>query len=154
MEFEQIKKSIYYTDNGIFRNIYSCNLKLNDWNKWIDVVNSNFKLDFKSYKTNESKDKIVFEDIKKFWDGIDLDGFMASIFINDFQINCFFNGINDFEADIDALEILNEDQHKSIINFMIITSKCFDKSVFLEHDFTDSEEKRILEVKSDYIKYF
>ena len=91
MEWKNIKDIIYNVDDGKFRNIICYDLTINDWENWIDFVNVNYKVSFKSYQTQKVKDKILFTDIKDYWEGREEYGFMASIYIQDVQVNCFFN---------------------------------------------------------------
>ncbi|KGO92213.1 hypothetical protein [Flavobacterium subsaxonicum] len=147
MDWKNIKDKFYYIDNGKFRNIICYDLTLNDWEKWINFVNINYKVSFKSYQTQVVKDYIVLTDIKEYWEGLNEYGFMASIYIEDVQINCFFNDSSDLDNDIDAFEINKVEQHNTIVKYISNISKCLNKKVYLERDdFEDDDSKILIEV--------
>lgn len=153
MEWANIKDKVYYTDNGYFRRIISYNLTLEDWENWINFVNTNYKVVFKSYQSQETTDKISLSDIKSYWEGKEQDGFMASIYLENVQINCFFNGSDDLDNDIDATEVNKIEQHYIILEYMKDISKCLNKKIFLEKDYYEEDLKILIEVDKHGIIY-
>lgn len=154
MEWTKIKDKIYYTDNGRFRNIICYNLTLEDWGKWVDFVNTNYNVNFKSYKTQNIKNKISLDDLQNFWNGDDVDGFMATIFIENVQINCFFNVSDHLDNDIDVFEISEIRQHEIIIEYIKNVSGCIDRNVYLTKDDYEDEPRKLIEVYKKNIVYY
>jgi hypothetical protein len=123
--WEKIKKDLYFVD-GSFRDIYINNITENQWAKWVDYVNENFKISWNNCN------KIDFEVIKSNWKE-NVHPEMAKIFIkNNIQVNCHFFG--DFENDIDPNEIQNIDDHNCIINYMRNISEILDANVYLSSE--------------------
>jgi hypothetical protein len=122
--WEQIKEEIYFVDGSLI-DIYINNISEEQWEKWIDYVNDNYKVEW------NDRDRIDFETIKNSWER-NVHPALAKIFIGHIQINCHFFG--DFENDIDPSEIKSMSDHERIIDYMKNVSEILDANVYLSSE--------------------
>jgi hypothetical protein len=70
MHWTKLKEQIYFED-GSWRDIYVLNTTARDWEKWVDLVNRKYQVEFWDVKTNLRTDKIDFIIVKEYWDSSD-----------------------------------------------------------------------------------
>lgn len=154
INWNYLKLNIYNRNDSEFRNICAYDMDINLWKNLIIHLNESYnKIEFKSYKTGITTDKIYYDDILKFWQGIDIDGFQCSILIGDIHFNCYFNKMELLEFDIDVFEFNHLEQHNITLNFMKGISKVINKDIFLETDDYTNNEKKLILVANGIEKY-
>jgi len=68
MEWSELKERVYYVD-GFWRDIYVLNTSIEDWLKWKNMVEENFKLSVYYSKSNLMTDSIDISYIHQYWKG-------------------------------------------------------------------------------------
>lgn len=128
-----MKEKIYFED-GSFRDIYAFKITLEDWEKWINFVNQNYKVEFSCGETEKKSSLIDFSSVKKFWS--EDKGFInfAIVKIGGININCHFFTPEEFENDILPKEFKSFDDHKFLIDYLEQVSRIFNKKVFLTEE--------------------
>ena len=149
MNWKEIKNKIYYWD-GSWRDIYIHETNHQDWGKWIDFVNSNFKIDWYNGKTESDDNKIDFEVIQEYWNGKHDYCSTAKVYIDKIQINAHFFDDTEIENDIDPREFNSIDDHNRLIDFMTKLSKSLNKSVYLTPE--NCPEIRLIKVNGDSVE--
>jgi hypothetical protein len=149
MNWHLLKEEIYYED-GSLRDIYIFDTSPNDWKKWVELVNKQYKVDFYNGQNQQTTERIEFEAIETLWSGKTdlLSG--ATVFINNFQIKCYFFGWEEFENDICPKEIKSEDDHIQLLNYLKAISTHLDKKVILTAE--NMREVVLIEVVKDKVK--
>jgi hypothetical protein len=149
MNWHLLKEEIYYED-GSLRDIYIFDTSPNDWKKWVELVNKQFRVAFYNGQTQQTTDRIDFEVIELLWSGkTDLLNW-ATVFINEFQIKCYFFARKEIENDICPREIKSEDDHIQLLNYLKAISAHLDKRVVLTAE--NSREDVLIKVKKDKVE--
>ena len=148
MSWDKLKEEIYIWD-GSWRDIYIADTTKDDWSKWVDFVNSNYKVDWFNGKTNQDEDKVDFRIILELWNGNDDLRSTAKIFIDQIQINSHFFTDQEIESDIDPREFNSIDDHNKLITFMNGLSKCLSRRVMLTPE--NQHEIILLTVDTDNV---
>jgi hypothetical protein len=87
MNWNQLKNKIYAWDGG-WLDIYVHDTSSKDWEKWTQLVNQNFKIDWYNGKTEKDESKIDFSVILDYWGGNHDLCSTAKVFIgNNIQVN-------------------------------------------------------------------
>jgi len=149
MNWDEIKNKIYYWD-GSWRDIYVHETNHQDWEKWTDFVNSNYKIEWNIFETESNRNKIDFQIIKDYWSGTGDNCSTAKVFIDKIQINAHFFDDSEIENDIDPREFNSIDDHQKLIDFMTSLSKTLDKSVYLTPE--NCPEIRLIKVNGDSVE--
>ena len=139
--WNKIKKEIYFVD-GSLRDIFVNNITETEWEKWINYVNENYKInwnglnkiDYKKIKENRTKN---------------IQSETANIFIGKIQLNNHF--FCDFENDIDPKEINTEHDHNNIIKYMKNISEIFYKEVYLTEE--NCSDNYLIKIYKEIIEY-
>jgi hypothetical protein len=152
-DWEFLKKNIYNTDKGEFRNILVYDMKLKDWNIFVDYLNT-YNISFKDYQSELLYNKIDIEKLIEFWNGINEDGYMCKIVIEKININCFFNTIDFIEMDIDCSEFNSINEHAIFIDFLKKASAKLNKTIYVEKDTYNEEAKTLIEVTEEKVLIF
>ena len=148
MDWDELKREIYLWD-GSWRDIYIPDTTKEDWSKWVDFVNSNYKIDWFNGKTEQDENKVDINLILELWDGnYDLRS-TAHIFIDHIQINSHFFHDEAIENDIDPREFNSIDDHNKLIGFMKGLSKCLSRKVILTPE--NQHEIILLTVDADSV---
>jgi hypothetical protein len=66
MDWQQLKKEIYYCDESL-RDIYVHNTTKDDWQIWADFVNENYKTVFHIHETEVKSGKVNLQRVFDFW---------------------------------------------------------------------------------------
>ncbi len=150
MNWTELKKAIYCWD-GSWRDIYVLGTTAEDWKKWIEYVNKNYKIDWYNGKTNKDEIKIDFNVILEYWNGNHDLCPTAKVFINRIQANAHFFDENVIENDIDPREFSTIDDHNKLIKYMIELSILLDKEIILTPE--NKQEIILLKVNKENIEY-
>lgn len=130
MNWKTLKSEIYYWD-GSWRDIYVKNTKLEDWKRWIDLVNENYRIDWYNGKTNLSETKIKVDVIKEYWNGNGDLCSTANVYLDNLQLNAHFFDESEIENDIDPREFKSLDDHEKLIEYLKAISKVCKKEVIV-----------------------
>ncbi len=129
MNWNQLKNKIYVWDRG-WLDIYIHATSANDWEKWTQYVNQNFKIDWYNGKTERDETNIDFSVIQEYWDGNHDLCSTAKVYIDDnIQVNAHFFDDAEIENDIDPREFKSIDDHNKLIEFLKGLSKKLEKEV-------------------------
>ncbi|MEM6843670.1 MAG: hypothetical protein AAF632_15690 [Bacteroidota bacterium] len=151
MNWKSIKDSIYFED-GSLRDIVISDWSIEAWEKWVDLVNRKYKLEFYNGQTEESTDKIDFQIINQYWKGKSDLVNTATIHLDQVIIKCYFFDSREFENDIQPQEFRSIANHFRLINYLVDTSNLSGKTVFLTGE--NSTDEVLLEVSGKQVKYF
>jgi hypothetical protein len=140
MNWQQLRNNIYYLD-GSLRDIYVHETTKDDWIKWADFVNQNYKVSFNPVGTNIVEDKIdinkAFENCFNSEDG---ECSIATVFIDDILVQIYFFLEEEIENDITPVEINSVDDHNKLVNYLTGVSKALNKKVILIPESGPEEE--------------
>jgi len=143
MNWEGIKDSIYFED-GSLRDIVVSDWSIEDWKKWVDLVNRKYKLEFYNGQTQESTEEIDFEILKQYWEGkSDLTN-MVAIYLDRVIVKCYFFDDQEFENDIQPKEFGSLEDHLKLMNYLEDIANLNGKTVYLTEE--NSTERILLEV--------
>lgn len=151
LEWDVLKEKIFYTNNGVLRNISAYDLDITDWERLIMLFNDRYDVLFRKYDSSTFDKFIMFEEILKFWSGINDDGCMAILKKHEIYINCYFNGPKDLDFDVDCTCINKLEDAEIVIKFLIEISKVINKPVFLETESYSEKTIVLLEVNLDNV---
>lgn len=121
-----------FEKDGALRDIYVQNATILDWEKVVDLLNSEYKLTFGVYKDNLT-DKIDFGYMKTMFadETGELETKSATIDLSGIVVKCFFFLENQIEFDINPTEIKTELDFNKIIDFMKSISSKLEKQITL-----------------------
>jgi hypothetical protein len=130
MDWEIIQESIFYSD-GSWRDVLVKDITRNDWIKFIDYVNENFKVEFYNAATETTESKIDFEILSEYWDGKHsfLSGGRITAYGIDLNFPYFFE--NQIECYLDPSEINESHKADILIESLQEISKLLNKKVIL-----------------------
>ena len=144
MNWQQLRNNIYYLD-GSLRDIYVHGTTKDDWVKWADFVNQNYKVSFNPVGTNAVENKInVNKAFENCFNSEEDDCSIATVFIDDILIQIYFFVSEEIENDITPVEINSVDDHNKLIKYMIGVSKTLNKKVILTPE--SMPEKELISV--------
>jgi hypothetical protein len=130
MNWTELKNNIYYID-GSLRDIYILNTNKQDWEKWVNYVNENYRVDSYNGKEDKKENTINFSVIKEKWNGTSDFLSTATVYIDSIQINAHFFTDTEIENDIDPREFNSLEDHNRLIKYMTDLSTLLDKDVIL-----------------------
>ena len=121
-----------FKKDGALTDIYVQNATLSDWEKVVDLLNSEYKLTFGVYEDNLT-DKIDFRYVKTMFadETGELETKSATIDLSGIVVKCFFFLENQIEFDINPTEIKTESDFNKITDFMKSISSKLEKQITL-----------------------
>jgi hypothetical protein len=139
MHWNELKKLIYFED-GSLRDIYVLDTSIAHWEKWVDMVNSKYKVKFWDAKTDLRTDKIDFETVKEYWDSNgQREVVTATISLETITIKCYFFDDSEIENDVDPREFKSEEDHIKLVHYLNDISVTLNKEVIVtDENITDS----------------
>ncbi len=152
MKWKEIQEKLYYLD-GSLRDIYVKETNIEDNQKWINYVNSNFRIECFNETENKVEKKIDFNLVKRFWER-DLEYVVCGkVFIDEnIQINNHFFCYSEIENDIDPREIKTIEDHNGIVDYMKKISNLLNKSVILTPE--NTPEIILMKIENDLISIY
>ena len=116
-----------FKPDGSLRDIYVQNTSLNDWGNLIDLLNSEYSLNYFS-ENKIDKDKVYkyLED-----ETGEVECSTVSIELEKIKINCHFFMIEQIEFDIEPNEIKTQSDFEKILSFMTNVSSTLKKQITL-----------------------
>ena len=121
-----------FKKDGALRDIYVQNATISDWEKVVDLLNSEYKLTYGVYEDNLT-DKIDFGYVKTMFadETGELETKSATIDLSGIVVKCFFFLENQIEFDINPTEIKTESEFNKITDFMKSVSSKLEKQITL-----------------------
>lgn len=129
MNWAALKNKIYFED-GSLRDIYVYQTTIEDWRKWVALVNERYTVEFYDAKTDVTKYQIDFNTIEQFWSE-DREVITATIKLGVVQIKCYFFTDSEIENDIDPREVKSLHDHNNLVNYLRDISDCLGKDIFV-----------------------
>lgn len=134
MHWTDLKKRIYFED-GSLRDIYVLGTTTTDWEKWADLVNRKYRVEFWDAKTDLRTDKIDFETVKEYWaSNGQREVVTATINLQLITVKCHFFDDSEIENDIDPREFRTVDDHTKLIQYLNDISVTLDKDVIVTEE--------------------
>ncbi|WP_347175532.1 hypothetical protein [Polaribacter uvawellassae] len=121
-----------FEKDGALRDIYVQNATISDWEKVVDLLNSEYELTFGVYEDNLI-DKIDFGYVKTMFadETGELETKSATVDLNGIVVKCYFFLENQIEFDINPTEIKTESDFNKITDFMKSISSKLEKQITL-----------------------
>jgi len=116
-----------FKPDGSLRDIYIQETSLSDWDKVIDILNSEYDLNY--FSENKIDKKEVFEYLQDETGEIECK--TVSINIKNVKINCHFFLIEQIEFDIEPSEVKSKLEFDNILSFMTTLSSKLKKQITL-----------------------
>ena len=116
-----------FKPDGSLRDIYIQETSLSDWDKLIDILNSEY--DLKYFSENKIDKKEVFKYLQDKTGEIECK--TVSINIKNVKINCHFFLIEQIEFDVEPSEIKSKSEFDSLLSFMATLSTKLKKQITL-----------------------
>ncbi|HEY3402939.1 MAG TPA: hypothetical protein VGK59_06110, partial [Ohtaekwangia sp.] len=136
MHWTDLKKRIYFED-GSLRDIYVLGTTTMDWEKWADLVNKKYRVEFWDAKTDLRTDKIDFATVKEYWESNgQREVVTATINLDSIVVKCYFFDDSEIENDIDPREFRTLDDHIKLIQYLNDISVALDKDVIVTDENT------------------
>jgi hypothetical protein len=130
MDWQTLKESIYDWD-GAWRDIYVDNTTIEDWRKWVDYVNANYRISWRIFEEESNRDKIDFDMVLKCWAGEREYWSTATVYVGNYSVNAHFFLVEQIENDIDPREITSIEDHNLLVNYLKDISGILNKKVKL-----------------------
>lgn len=124
-----------------------------DWVKWVDCVNTQFRIVWSNPVTATVEDRIDFSAIETMWRGETEYTSVAKIFMDNIQINAHFFWESELENDIDPREFNSFEDHERLINYMRVLSNLLGKEVNLTYESLEEHHGFLVRVSKDTIIY-
>jgi len=152
MNWKQLKNKIYNWDGG-WLDIYVHDISIEDWNKWTQYVNQNFKIDWFNGKTEENESKIDFSVIQEHWAGNHDLCSTAKVYIeNNIQVNAHFFDDTEIENDIDPREFKSINDHNKLIEYLKGISKSIEREVNVTPE--NCPEIILMKIKGEIVEIY
>jgi hypothetical protein len=136
MDWTTLKRQIYFKD-GALRDVYVLDATAGEWEKWVDLVNKNYSVEFWDAKTGLTTDKINFTAVKEYWDSNGhREVISATIKLASINVKCHFFDESEIENDIDPSEINSQEDHDKFIGYLRDISVSLDKDVIVTDENT------------------
>ena len=121
-----------FEKDGALRDIYVQNATISDWEKVVDLLNSEYELTFGVYEDNLIN-KIDFGYVKTMFadETGELETKSATVDLNGIVVKCYFFLENQIEFDINPTEIKTESDFNKITDFMKSISSKLEKQITL-----------------------
>ncbi|UOE38998.1 hypothetical protein [Chryseobacterium oryzae] len=146
MDWKYLKEKIYFSD-GSLRDIYVLNTSREDWQKWIDFVNGNYKVDFQYSNEQEircSSDKIIAKYVYDYWDAKSEFMVNASIKVGSVLVKCYFFDESEIENDITPVEVNSIENHNDIVDYLKNVSCTLNKETIMTLENYSPEYEEVL----------
>ena len=152
MNWELLRKKIYYID-GSLRDIYVKDTSMEDWGKWIDLVNTKYEVKFYNVFTGEIESQINKSIVFDYWNGKTdlLSG--VTIYLKDILVKCHFFGGDEIENDITPSEINSIEDHNRLVDYLKDVSACLGKEVMLTPENYSEYDKKLIVVNENGIEF-
>jgi hypothetical protein len=145
MHWTELKKQIYFED-GSLRDICVLGTTMSDWEKWVELVNKKYQVEFWDSKTELTSDKIDFAIIREYWDSNgSRETISARIRLDSINVMCYFFDDSEIENDVAPPEIKSLEDHIRLINYLNDISISLDKEVIVTDE--NTRTKVLLKVR-------
>ena len=134
-----------FEPDGSLRDIYVQDVTLNDWEKLIDFLNSNYDIKFGEDKSNQIDKEYVIKYLKD--ETGEMESKALKIDYDGINIHCYFFLPDQIEFDIDPKEIKTIMDFESIEKFMVSVSKTLKNQITLTGE--NSQEFPLFKIDFD-----
>jgi hypothetical protein len=144
-DWEILKKEVYFED-GSLRDIYVYNTDKADWEKWSNLINEQFEVEFINGFTLETGTRVDIDEVFRYWENREAIAgpFIAAIKLRELRVNCHFFEEGILENDISPREVKTEADHKAILEYLQAVSSVLKKRVIMTLE--NTEELILLEI--------
>ena len=138
-----------FEPDGSLVDIYIQEVSIGDWEKLIDLLNSNYSVRFGISGEERNPNQIDKEYVIKYLidESGELESKSVSIDFDHIRMNCHFFLPDQIEFDIDPKEINSIEDYEKIENFIVVVSKTLENQVTL----TGENSPQFPLVKIDYM---
>lgn len=130
MDWKTLKRKIYYKD-GSLRDIQVWKTGVEDWRKWVALVNQCYTVEFVNGLTGRIEDQIDFDVVQGQWASEVTEWSRCRILVREFSINCHFFCSQDIENDIDPRQFQSSDDHAALLLYLQRVSAALHRPVQL-----------------------
>lgn len=148
MNWDILRSKVYYLD-GSFRDIYVFDTSRDDWQKWIDYVNNNYRVTFYNGLTDKFEANINPSIVFSFWDGKTDLTCNASVHLGKIIVKCYFFCDFEIDNDIQPEEIENLEDHNTLIEYLQNVSKLLGKKVILTDEGNSILKKELVTISEE-----
>lgn len=136
MDWKEIKKKLYYTDDDYIRDVIAFHLRDEAWDIISNYISQQTLFDVsKSITSSASVEK-------------KMDGAIIAIYLeNNPLIRWYLNSRNTLEMDVDARFVTNENIHNTICSFFVNLSNMLDNEIYMLDDMIKEESVILIEFK-------
>lgn len=139
--WEELKKYVYDVD-GSWRDIYVLDATREDWKKWVDFVNANYRVMFND-QIEEHRDQIDFATVLNLWNSRGEASMLSSaVFVGKTIVKCHFFVDSEIENDIDPSEVESYAAHLQLMNYMTRISQALGKEIVLTSENDSPSQNR------------
>lgn len=151
MNWQELKDKIYFED-GSLRDILVFNTTRSDWQKWADLVNEKYSVEFHDAKTDLISDKIDFNIVEEYLKSTDRDSIKAAIKVGSVIVMCHFFDDSEIENDISPREFKSQSDHDNLICYLDDIAAALNKEVCITVENTQGSIllKRIPSLSHDH----
>jgi hypothetical protein len=130
---------------------YVLNTSVNDLEKWTDLVNGKYLIQFYDARIDSTTDKISFKAIEETWTEGNRELVFATVKVGTININCHFYGHGEIENDIDPREFKSLTDHDNLINYLKELSNLLYKEVIVTNE--NTKDSILIRVAGDKVIY-
>jgi len=132
--FDLILNKVKALETKTFINVSANNFTDDEWKSVIKLLNGNYRIQFKQYQTDLILNYIDYDLLQSFWNKQIDTGFMAIVYVENCEMNCFFNSREILDFDFLYNDSVNEKNLRSILVCINELSKTTSKVFYLEED--------------------
>jgi hypothetical protein len=148
LEWSYIKSKLYFLD-GSLRDILIYDMNNEIWQKWIEYINTNFKVRFKNYFNDDELNYINYDSLKKVWNEGRKLYYYALVDLGGIFVNCYFNTSLELNQDISPSEIKSISDHNILMDYLKYVSLLLNREIILTEEM--DEESILLKIKKGEI---
>ena len=131
MDWKTLKNGIYSWD-GSWLDLYIQGITSTDWEKWVRLVNQQYRIEWHNGKTQKDESRIDFTVIEAYWKGNTNLCSTAKVFLDDrIQVNAHFFEATTIENDIDPRDFKSLEDHQKLLDYMKAVSTGLNKPITL-----------------------
>jgi len=149
MKWNLLKEKVYFVD-GSLRDIIIYDMNQQLWEKWINYVNTKYPLKFKDFSNNITLNYIDIDLVKEEWLGKE-ESYYAMIDIKGISVRCYFNCIGILEQDFYPQEVINEQKHNELMQYIVACSMLLHKKIIITPEMQN--EDILISVQGNKVDY-
>jgi hypothetical protein len=139
-----IEELVYYRD-GSLRDIYVLDTTIEDWEKWIDLVNAKYTVEFYNGQTEQIETALNKELVLDYLICRKDYAYHATIKLENIDVKVYFFHAAEIENDITPVQLNTVESHNRLVGYLLDISNKLQKPVFL----TAENSPNIIHIKVD-----